>query len=96
MVDFGLRIKSLRHRDSLTQQQLADRLGLTKSVVSAYENGLRMPSYDVLVKISRIFKVSTDYLLGIDRRTDSYLDISGLSDAQKYALRQLIETMKHK
>ncbi|MFR3008340.1 MAG: helix-turn-helix domain-containing protein, partial [Pseudoruminococcus massiliensis] len=44
-MDFGNRLKTLRIKKKLTQQQLADLLGLTKSVISAYENGLRYPAY---------------------------------------------------
>lgn len=94
MVDFGPRLRALRLREALTQQHLADRLGLTKSVISAYETDLRLPSYDVLLKLSRIFKVSTDYLLGASLRTDSTLDLSGLTEPQKAALRQLVDSMR--
>ena len=73
MVDFGLRINN-----NLTQSQLAGQLGLTKSVISAYETGLRMPSYDVLIQIAKKFKVTTDYLLGIENRRE--IDLSGLSE----------------
>ena len=76
MVDFGNTIKTLRKQHNMTQAQLAQKIGLTKSVISAYETGLRMPSYDVLISFSRIFKVTTDYLLGIERKQD--IDLSGL------------------
>lgn len=77
MVDFGNTLKTLRIRNNMTQAQLAQKLGLTKSVISAYETGLRLPSYDVLIHISKIFKVTTDYLLGIEHRKE--FDLSGLS-----------------
>ncbi len=96
MVDFGQRLRTLRLRDALTQQQLADRLGLTKSVISAYETDLRLPSYDVLLKIARIFKVSTDYLLGISHRNDAALDLSGLTETEQQALRQLVEAIRQR
>ena len=80
LVDFGNRLKTLRIKKKLTQQQLADLLGLTKSVISAYENGLRYPAYDVLIKIARIFKVSTDFLLGVEIKRE--IDTSGLTDEQ--------------
>lgn len=92
MVDFGNRIKNLRQKNALTQQQLAERLGLTKSVVSAYENGIRMPSYETLLAISRIFRVSTDYLLGNESRT--LIDTSGLTQEEIEALSQLIRMMR--
>ena len=50
MVDFGNVLKTLRLRENMTQAQLAQKLGLTKSVISAYETGLRLPSYDILIR----------------------------------------------
>lgn len=94
MVDFGNLLKTLRLRDHLTQAQLSQKLGLTKSVISAYETGLRLPSYDVLIHISQIFKVSTDYLLGVERRQE--IDLSGLSQAEIDALLNLIKAMKQR
>jgi len=92
-VNFGKRLKTLRIKKKLTQQQLADLLGLTKSVISAYENGLRYPAYDVLIKIARIFKVSTDFLLGVEIKRE--IDTSGLTDEQVEALIVLIDTIRN-
>lgn len=78
----------------MTQAQLAQRLGLTKSVISAYETGLRLPSYDILIHIARIFHVSTDYLLGLEHKQE--IDLSGLSEEETEALVQLIQAMKKK
>ena len=55
MLNLGKTLKALRLRNGLTQEQLASKLGLTKSVISAYETGLRMPSYDILINIAKIF-----------------------------------------
>lgn len=93
MVDFGNRLKTLRLQHSFTQSQLAKKLGVTKSVISAYENGLRMPSYDVLISMSKVFKVSTDYLLG--QESTKNIDLSGLTDEEITALLNLIKAMKH-
>lgn len=92
MVDFGKRLRNLRRQQNMTQEQLAQRLNLTKSVISAYENDLRLPSYDVLISITRIFKVSSDYMLGISRSND--IDLSGLSENEVVALKALIRAMK--
>lgn len=92
MVDFGNTLKALRLKKKLTQAQLAQKLGLTKSVISAYETGLRMPSYDVLINISKTFEVSTDYLLGQELKNT--IDLSGLSDDEKTVLLNLIKVMK--
>ncbi len=94
MVDFGNILKTQRQKANLTQAQLAQKLGLTKSVISAYETGLRLPSYDVLIHISQIFNVSTDFLLGIERKQG--LDLSGLSPEEIDALSNLIRAMKRK
>lgn len=94
MVNFGNTLKTLRISHNLTQAQLAQRLGLTKSVISAYETGLRMPSYDVLINISKLFKVSTDYLLGLEQKQQ--IDLSGLTEDEISALKNLIRAMKHR
>nr|DAW98948.1 MAG TPA: helix-turn-helix domain protein [Bacteriophage sp.] len=93
MVDFGNALKTLRLREDMTQAQLAQKLSLTKSVISAYETGLRLPSYDVLIQIAKIFNVTTDYLLGLERKYE--LDLSGLTQAEIDALLNLIKAMKH-
>lgn len=92
MVDFGNTLKTLRLRKDITQAQLANKLGLTKSVISAYETGLRLPSYDILIHIARIYNVSTDYLLGIEKKQE--IDLSGLSQEETNALLNLINAMK--
>lgn len=93
MVNFGNTLKTLRLREDMTQAQLAQKLSLTKSVISAYETGLRLPSYDVLIQIAKIFNVTTDYLLGLERKYE--LDLSGLTQAEIDALLNLIKAMKH-
>ena len=92
MVDFGVRLKHLRTSKSLSQEQLARNLNITKSMISAYENSIRMPSYDVLIKISLFFHVSTDYLLGFEARR--FLDTTDLTDEQTAILALLIDQFK--
>lgn len=92
MVDLGNTLKTLRLKEDMTQAQLAQKLGLTKSVISAYETGLRLPSYDVLIHIARIFSVTTDYLLGLERKRE--VDLSGLTEEEISALMNLIKAMK--
>lgn len=93
MVNFGNNLKTLRLREGMTQANLAQKLGITKSVISAYETGLRLPSYDILIHIAKLFKVSTDYLLGIENKQE--IDLSGLSMEEIDALLNLIKAMKH-
>ena len=93
-MDFGSRLKELRRQNGLTQQQLADRIGVTKSVISFYELRERSPSPEVLAKLAYVFHVSTDYLLGIER--GKTLDVSGLDDEDIRALQLVIERLRHK
>lgn len=65
MIYFGEKLRELRIEKGLTQQQLADKLGLGNGAVSAYEQGTKYPSLSVLREICRIFQVSSDYLLGL-------------------------------
>lgn len=53
----------IRKTNNLTQQGMAQQLGITRFMVAAYENGLRKPSLDTLVMISDVFHVSVDDLL---------------------------------
>ena len=94
MVDFGNRVKTLRKKNNYTQSQLAERLGVTKSVISAYEIGLRMPSYDILISLARVFKVSTDFLLGVEQKEG--IDLSGLTEAEINAILNLIKVMRQR
>ena len=96
MVDFSKKLKELRMQAGITQKELAERLGVTKSVVSYYELSERNPSPEVLIKLAGIFHVTTDYLLGIEKKSESLLDISGLSDADIELLQHTIDTLKKK
>ena len=90
----GEKLKSLRIEKKLTQKQVADRIGLAISAVSSYESGTRYPSYDVLVKLARIFHVSTDYLLGITNTRN--IDVTGLRDNEIELVSQLVDTLRNK
>ena len=79
MQDFGKRVKELRQKAGLTQQQLAERILVSKAAISNYELYERNPSPEILIKLARVFHVSTDYLLGIDEKTQ-VLDVSDLTD----------------
>ncbi len=93
-MDFGTRLKELRKQNGLTQQQLAERIGVTKSVISFYELRERAPSPDVLAKLSYVFHVSTDYLLGIER--NKTVDVSGLNDEDIKAVQLIVDRLRNK
>ncbi len=88
-MNFGEKLKDLMKGQHLSQKQLADRLGVSKSIVSYYESGDRYPSYDVLVKIAHVFHVTTDFLLDVDRK--KVIDVSNLTDSQISILTSIAE-----
>lgn len=57
------RIKKLREKKGLTQSDLAKYLGITRSSVNAWEQGISIPSTQYILQLATFFKVSTDYLL---------------------------------
>ncbi|MBQ6381364.1 MAG: helix-turn-helix transcriptional regulator [Clostridia bacterium] len=94
MVDFGNNLKSLRLKYKMTQKELAEQIGVTKSVVSYYELQERAPSPEVLIKLSRIFHVTTDYLLGIEHK--HIIDVSNLSPDELTLVEQMIQLFESK
>ena len=94
MIEFGSRLKKLRQNHNMTQPALAKKLQVTKSVISAYETGIRMPSFETLLMISKVFSVSTDYLLGNDTGKAKTIDVSGLSEKEIEAVRTIVESLK--
>ena len=66
MDTFGQRLRALREENNLTQRQLAEQIGYGKSSVSFWENDLTDPTSKVIIKLSKLFKVTSDYLLGLE------------------------------
>lgn len=90
--EIDAKIKQLRLQRHLSQTDLAKKLGVSKSVISAYENGIHLPPYDVLLQIARIFGVSTDYLLGAANNRS--VNVDGLTDTQIEAITKIVDELK--
>jgi len=88
----GDRIKELRTSKRLSQSELAERIGVTRATISAYELGSRLPSYDVLIKIAQQFHVSTDNLLGLSSKHS--IDVTDLNQKQRNTLHEVVSTYK--
>lgn len=87
----GERIKEQRELKRLSQKGLADKIGVSASIVSNYENVERTPSLDILMALARTFHCSTDYLLGFERlENDKVLDVSMLTDEQRKLLQHFL------
>ena len=88
------RIKELRLAKKLSQVELANLIGVTKQSVSNWENDNIQPSIDILIKLSEVLSVSTDYLLALESR--KYLEVSGLSDKEISHIQQIIDDISKK
>ena len=89
---FDERLKELRKSLGINQIEFGKRLNVTKQCISNWENNNIMPSIDMLIRISKTFSVSADYLLGLENRQT--LDVSGLSAEQILHLQALINDLK--
>lgn len=82
----GKRIKKLRQEKNIKQKEIAQELSCMREVVSYYENGQRNISVTALIKLAKLFNVSSDYLLGLsdvkstDTNIKSICDYTGLSE----------------
>lgn len=66
------RIRDLREDHDLTQKQIAQKLNCSQQVYSNYELGKRDIPTDILIKLSNLYKVSVDYILGITDKPKRY------------------------
>ena len=92
---FADRIAKLRVAKGLSQHQLSQMLGVKRSVVSYYESGDRLPSYDVLMEMSRVFNVSTDYLLK-GKDASRVIQVSDLSEKELDVVMGVVNALREK
>lgn len=77
VASIGERILNLRKELNLNQKELAEKTDITEASLSRYENNLREPKAEIVIKISEVLGCSTDYLLG---RTDNRIDYTNKSN----------------
>lgn len=85
----GDRIKETREKNNFTQSALAKKFGISRSAVNAWELGVSIPSAQYLIGLANLFKVSTDYLLGLDQKET--IDVSDLTDDEKAIIYSLMD-----
>lgn len=92
----GNKIKNLREKAGMSQTELADKLGLSKSVISAYEKGVRNPSYKVLPLLAETFNVSQLYFFekGEWQNQPVTVDITDLNPDQQRIIISLVNEFK--
>lgn len=88
------RIKSLREQQNMTQAELSRQLGITRSSVNAWELGISIPSTQYIVELAGIFRVSTDYLLGVSSTVS--VNVSGLTEEDIQVVQKLIYHLRSK
>ena len=91
----GIKIKELREQRQMTQTELAQKLNVSKSVISAYEKGIRTPSYRVIKDMSAVFDVPESHLfvrhIG---ETSILIDITDLTPSQQRIIYALLNEFK--
>ncbi|WP_206921877.1 helix-turn-helix domain-containing protein [Alicyclobacillus suci] len=99
MASFGARLRELRTKSSLTQEELGKKFQISPSTIGMYERDEREPSLDLLQRLAAFFGVTIDYLVSgkephID--PDLGLDISDLSPEEIEFLNELKEEVAFK
>lgn len=85
-MEFAEKITALRKSRELTQEQLAERLGISRQSVSKWENGSVFPEMEKIVELSRIFDVTLDYLLKPSEVDELSIKTDLLEQQQKHLL----------
>lgn len=90
MAKFEERLKELRKKNNLTQDELAKKLHITKQALSHYENGSRYPKRETLEAIADLFNVDMDYLTG----RSSVTTVVTHNDQQIHIIKSTVLTKK--
>lgn len=85
--NLGDKLKTLRVNQNLSRKQVAERVGVSLSMIGLYETGERQPSLTAIVKLASLYKVSADYLLGCEIQSKDSLSLAGLDEKQIKALK---------
>ncbi len=95
MYVFGKRLKEIRKKAHITQQQLGDMVGVTKVSICCYENGTRTPTLETLIDLADSLNVHLNYLLGIDALAIDEDDKNNTLNVAKDEMELIKELRKH-
>ena len=87
-MELGTQIKKYRQELQISQEELADRVYVSRQTISNWENDNVLPSVEMLIKMADFFGVSTDFLLG--RTPTSVISVDGLTEEQQSHVRLLV------
>lgn len=96
MGNFSNIFKLLRTQSGLTQQEIADKLKISRSSIGMYENGEREPSFELLEAIADYFNVDMNYLLGNKETSENIPQGYYINEASRDAAQFLFENPKYK
>ena len=96
MGDFPNIFRKIREQSGLTQQQMADKLGVSRSAIGMYENGEREPNFETLELIADTFNVDMNYLLGKNPTTEVIPDRYSLDDDARDMAQFMYENPEYK
>ena len=85
-MDFSERLLTLRKAKNLTQEQLAEKLDVSRQAVSKWESGQAVPELDKIVALSAVFDVTTDCLLKASEMNDLSVKTEMLEKQQQQML----------
>ena len=88
-----MRLKELREASSLTQSELGEKLGLSKSTIGNYEKGYRQPDLETLILLADYFQVTIDYL--VERSIFPTFDISSQEEQILKIYRTIPDNKRH-
>lgn len=69
-IKIGYFLREMRKRNGLTQEQLAEKLGVSNRSVSRWENGKNMPDFDLVIKLANLYEIGIEEILNGERKND--------------------------
>ncbi len=104
LYNISRRIKLLRTSRNLMQKELGELIGVSKSTISSYENDTKCPSLDKIIRLSDVFGVTTDELLGVnsenlgyidyDKELDNIVSLKDLSSKDRVLVKNIIKHLR--
>lgn len=104
MSNIGKRLKNSREKNNLSQIQVSKLTGINNKTLSNYENGVSYPDPDTISLLAKLYKVSSDYLLGLSKEDNDiqlddfqfalYGEVKDLTEEQKQTLLNMAKFLK--
>lgn len=91
-INIGDRLRDIRKDNKFTQAELGELIGTSRATINSWEMGIALPSTQFLIRLARLYRVSTDYLLGIE--TSELVDITHLKASDKEIIYGLLKRLE--